>query len=662
MSTAKWFGVRFRAAWFKAKCLRAMNQARVYYLLVLCMGAFLPVGCNQVSTGAALTHTDKANLTTQDSGENRSHEEGKTEQRKTFKITNARWQAADKKLKVKGTGAPRSEQITVADADTGSVLGVAKIENEHEWEFEAENLEAVPCRVAAKVGDKQSQLDVKNAPGDCGDPGEPPMQNSHAGRYTTYEGSKTCNQCHGESQDVHVSVHYQWHGPTPHVVNMESGGKLGGINDFCGYPDINFIGQLTNLNGETVDGGCAVCHVGMGAKPDPEASQTQLENIDCLICHSDSYRRKVIKHPDGTFAFVPAPEKMDVPLLQAITDIRKEPTKGACVNCHSYSGGGCNNKRGDIEEAHRNPPSALFDVHMAAKEIGGAGLNCQDCHISEGHRFSGRGVDLRPTDLDVAVRCTNCHSIMAHQQRKLNDHTARIDCATCHIPVFAKISPTDMLRDFSKPPQILEEKQLYEPYFEHQNNVIPEYRFWNGLSRFYQFATPYELAGSGRVLMAGPVGDIKDPNAKIFPFKHHLAVQPYDVDTRYLLPMRMGILFQTGNVEGAIEAGAQAVGWTLGSGYDFVQTERFMGIFHEVSPADNALSCNDCHGRGSRMDFAALGYTPLPQRNPALAQNCASGCHGKETEEWSSTEFFTGLHDKHVGEEGISCSVCHNYY
>jgi hypothetical protein len=62
------------------------------------------------------------------------------------------------------------------------------------------------------------------------------------------------------------------------------------------------------------------------------------------------------------------------------------------------------------------------------------------------------------------------------------------------------------------------------------------------------------------------------------------------------------------------------------------------------------------------MDFAALGYTPLPQRNPALAQNCASGCHGKETEEWSSTEFFTGLHDKHVGEEGISCSVCHNYY
>jgi hypothetical protein len=634
----------------------------VIFLLVVCIGAILLTGCNQSSSGSSAAQIDRSNLTEQDSGKDRSHEEGKSEQRNTFAITRARWNPEDGKLKMKGTGASRSEQITVVDADTGVVLGVAEIEGEHDWEFEAKNPEIVPCRVEAMAGDKQSQRDVRNAPENCSEPGDPPMQNSHAGRFTTYEGSKTCNQCHDESLQVHASVHYQWHGPTPHAVNMETGGKLGGINDFCGYPDINFIGQLTNLNGETVDGGCAVCHIGMGVKPDPEPTQAQLENIDCLICHSDSYRRKVMKNPDGSFVFVPAPEKMDVPLLQAITDIRKEPSKGACVNCHSYSGGGCNNKRGDIEEAHRNPPNASFDVHMAAKEIGGAGLNCQNCHISEGHRFAGRGVDLRPTDFDVAVRCTNCHSSMAHEQRKLNEHAARIDCTTCHIPVFAKIAPTDMLRDFSKPPQILEENQIYEPYFEHQNNVIPEYRFWNGLSRFYQFATPYELSGSGRVLMAGPVGDITDPNAKIFPFKHHLAVQPYDVDTKYLLPLRVGILFQTGNVAGAIEAGAQAVGWPLSNGYDFVQTERLMGIFHEVSPAEDALSCNDCHGQGGRMDFAALGYAPLPHRNPELAQNCASGCHGKETEEWSPSEFFRGVHDEHVGEEGINCSACHNYY
>lgn len=53
-------------------------------------------------------------------------------------------------------------------------------------------------------------------------------------------------------------------------------GKLGGINDFCIYPDINWIGKLTNVDGVQVDGGCAKCHVGLGAKPTaaPTKSQT----------------------------------------------------------------------------------------------------------------------------------------------------------------------------------------------------------------------------------------------------------------------------------------------------------------------------------------------------------------------------------------------------
>jgi hypothetical protein len=104
------------------------------------------------------------------------------------------------------------------------------------------------------------------------------------------------------------------------------------------------------------------------------------------------------------------------------------------------------------------------------------------------------------------------------------------------------------------------------------------------------------------------------------------------------------------------------VGWPLENGYAFVNAERFMGIFHEVSPEDDALNCNDCHGNPQRMDFAALGYTPLPQRNPETANNCASGCHGDESGEWSQTEFFTELHDEHVSEENISCSRCHNYF
>ena len=207
------------------------------------------------------------------------------------------------------------------------------------------------------------------------------LATSHAGRFDAYAGSATCRECHAdEVAQVHGSVHYQWSGPTPGVVDMETGGKLGGINDFCGYPDINFIGQLTNVVGETVDGGCATCHVGLGAKPQPTASEAQLENIDCLVCHSEDYRRKVANTADG-FRFVPAPERMSVSLLQAITDITL-PSDQTCLTCHAYAGGGNNNKRGDLEAAHANPPSAAFDVHMASVEQGRRraglpGLPCQ---------------------------------------------------------------------------------------------------------------------------------------------------------------------------------------------------------------------------------------------------------------------------------------------
>ena len=219
----------------------------------------------------------------------------------------------------------------------------------------------------------------------------PVLQTSHFGRFSTYEGSKTCAPCHAaQVTEVHASLHYQWRGPTPYVTTSggQPRGKMGGINDFCGHPDINFIGQLINIDQVTVDGGCAQCHVGLGLKPSPTATPVQLENIDCLACHGDSYRRKVERRTDGTFRFVPASEKMAVPLLQAITDIRATPTVRTCVQCHAYAGGGCNNKRGDIELTHSNPPRT-FDVHMASTQVDGAGLNCVSCHVFQNHKVAG---------------------------------------------------------------------------------------------------------------------------------------------------------------------------------------------------------------------------------------------------------------------------------
>jgi hypothetical protein len=521
--------------------------------------------------------------------------------------------------------------------------------------------------------------------------------------FAGYQGSTTCLDCHAsETEEAHAAVHYQWQGETPHsfyrdangqLVNLGSGGKLGGINDFCGYPDINFIGLLTDVDGNPRSGGCAQCHAGTGDMPDPDPSalladgtRTQLENVDCLVCHSDSYKRKVerVQQADGVMrlAFVPDGNAIAGGLNQAL-DIHGRPSRASCVACHAYAGGGCNSKRGDIQLAHAEPQDSNFDVHMASTAVGGAGLDCLDCHASMDHRIAGRGVDLRPTDLAETVACTNCHDSRPHGSSEIDHHTARVDCRTCHIPFFSKPTAlgsgeTDMFRDYSRPPVLSEVTRLYEPFQILENNVAPEYVFDNGTSEFYRFLDPIQPQANGRVLMAGPLGAVSESGVKLIPVKHHQALQPYDPVTGALLPLRMGILFTgrdpaTGTlmpedeiVNRAILAGAAALPElahvTARDFYDFVPTERFMGISHEVAPNTMALECNECHGASAtRVDFASLGYTPLPNRDPAVASNCATGCHGDKADEWNASEFFMRLHDKHVRDRRFDCSECHGF-
>lgn len=481
------------------------------------------------------------------------------------------------------------------------------------------------------------------------------LTTSHAGRFTVYEGSKTCRRCHpNQAAEVHGSVHYQWNGPTPNVVNMTSGGKMHGMNDFCTNPSLGFISILTNLQGQQVSGGCAQCHVGMGAKPTSQVSTEQLDNIDCLICHSKNYKRKVVKLADGSFKFAPDESKMTVPLLQAITDIQRS-SNDTCINCHAYAGGGQNNKRGDIEEAHRNA-GRDFDVHLAPKSVGGAGLKCVSCHTFTKHHVAGRGVDMRTTDSSVTVRCDKCHTTAPHGNTRLDQHAARINCTVCHIPAFARGSTTDMYRDFSGV-EIDAVKQLYEPAITRKGNVVPEYEFFDGISWIYDLGMPaFTDAATGEILTAAPVADINSPGAKINAFKIHRANQPMDPVTTKLLPLKMGLLFQKGNPDQAIRAAATELGWPLPQGYTYVETKRYMGIFHEVAPAERALGCADCHG-GTRMDFPALGYTPKSQRNGRPL--CAS-CHEDETDEWP-TEFFKKVHEKHVTDKKLNCSECHSF-
>ena len=62
----------------------------------------------------------------------------------------------------------------------------------------------------------------------------------------------------------------------------------------------------------------------------------------------------------------------------------------------------------------------------------------------------------------------------------------------------------------------------------------------------------------------------------------------------------------------AVADGAAAAYGIEDPAYTWVPSRRYMGIFHEVRPADQALRCLDCHGHSGRLDWQALGYEADP--------------------------------------------------
>ncbi len=469
------------------------------------------------------------------------------------------------------------------------------------------------------------------------------MAGNHDG-LTTYQGSKTCNPCHlDKSKEVHGSVHYQLKGMTPNVPDLGYAGKLGQTNDFCTYPNINWLFRVTKVDGSVADSGCAACHVGMGLVPSREQTGTQLENIDCLMCHSDIYKRK-LRQVNQRWRFVPDPA---VDIAQVLAGIHL-PTKATCLKCHANSGGGSGVKQGDISPALADPPMDL-DVHMSSS---GQGFNCTECHKVRQHKIAGRGNDLRATDLlSPKVTCTMCHNAQPHGDADLDRHTARVNCTVCHIPTFARGLPTDIFRDFSKV-EVDPVKGLYEPVRTLGADAVPVYRFFNGHSYFYPFGTPLSLGAGNTMLLAGPIGDINDPGAKIHAFKFHGANMPYDVAGMRLLPVKAKILWQTGDIDLSVRTAASNLGWPLTNGYAYVKTDRYMALYHSIPPKSNALQCAECHNGGSRIDFDALGYTPKVTVNGVPL---CSSCHGSESASFDRT------HSIHVDKEGFECSRCHNF-
>lgn len=420
------------------------------------------------------------------------------------------------------------------------------------------------------------------------------LRGGHHG-VTTYEGSKTCNQCHeGMAQQVYDSEHYQWKG------------KLGKTNDFCTYPDANWLFEFPAGNTAGTAAGCAACHLGFGDTRPPGVgesfpstpTQAHLDQIDCLMCHSDTYNH-VGRMVDGQPVLVPdAASQANMSTILA--NIRKTPSKEACLKCHARAGGGNGVKQGDLDLSMANPSHAL-DVHMASKTEGGAGLSCVSCHATSEHKIAGKGSDMRVVDPGSPVMkvCTTCHGTSPHDSEDLNEHIseARADCTVCHIPTYARGVPTETDRDFTNLTLI---NGRYEAKRTEAMNLIPKLLPYDGTSYFYGLGTPLSLQvkedGIDRYLIAGPDSVAGGSTAgRRYPFKVHTARMAVDTNNR-LIPINSLELWGNAAIVPALDGYGAAP-------FAFVETVRYLGLYHQVAPKEAAHNaCIQCHSDGGVVE------------------------------------------------------------
>lgn len=458
----------------------------------------------------------------------------------------------------------------------------------------------------------------------------------------TWNGPGTCLQCHSEQgAEVHASVHYQWKGETPDMTNGSGPqGKIAGaVNSYC----INILG---NWNA------CGGCHVGRGALPEETPTIQQLENIDCMMCHQKAYRRVKV---DGEF--VPDETAMGMSMDEAARTVHL-PERANCLQCHAKAGGGDAVKRGDLALAQIATTDRDFDVHMATT---GANLQCRDCHTSRNHRIAGKGSDLRPTDLDVTVECSNCHGEKlqtgGHSNEYVDRHPARVACQTCHIPVYAKDASDTVATEATETHRTWLASHAtappFHPAMDKANDLQPEYRFWNRRSDNYLLHDRAQLdPTTGRYPTSRPEGSVGDANSKLYPFKYKTAEQPIMNATGELIALDTSVFFATADAAAATEQGLINMGYSGTEAYSWVETDTFQMLNHEVSPSSQALTCTDCHGSTSRMDLQGeLGYGLKASTSVVCTQ-----CHGSK-----EVKPFTTIHDKHVKDKRFDCSWCHDF-
>ena len=411
---------------------------------------------------------------------------------------------------------------------------------------------------------------------------------------TPQQVTRTCLTCHPEAApQLMATTHWTWESEPFEVAWRDEPvtiGKANQINNFC-------IGAQGNQKK------CMSCHTGYGWEEGASYDFTLQENVDCLACHADpaAYAKGDYGNPA---------EGID--LLAAAQSVRA-PTRENCGKCHFDGGGGNGVKHGDLDQSLIFPSESL-DVHMGELD-----LQCTACHTTQDHQILGRLVPDNVTiDPAEQVSCTQCHDEQLHADERISAHLDAVACQTCHIPSMAVKDPTKTYWDWSTAGQDLPEDHYtylkIKGSFVYQTDFKPTYTWFNGnLSYRYLLGDPVDP--STPTFINRPAGSIDDSTARIFPFKVHVAKQPYDTVYDYLLqPITAGENGYWTNFDwdNAFRLAEPITGIRYSGSYGFAETWMYWPTTHMVQPKENALQCTDCHAENGRLDWEALGYPGDP--------------------------------------------------
>jgi octaheme c-type cytochrome (tetrathionate reductase family) len=273
-------------------------------------------------------------------------------------------------------------------------------------------------------------------------------------------------------------------------------------------------------------------------------------------------------------------------------------------------------------------------------DVDGNNFSCSTCHKTDGHQVPGSRYAPTAKDKDPAhlrgkaettnpATCQACHGQAPHKEAKINNHTNKLACQTCHIPAYARGGqPTKMTWDWSTAgkldkdgkPYVEKDEDGYESYmsikgnFTWKENVKPEYVWFNGTVHYTLMGDKIEK-GDKPTQINRFEGSATDGKSMIWPVKIFRGNQVYDPVNKSLVITHLAgnddtAFWKNLNWDKAVAAGMAKTDAKFSGKLDFIETESAWPITHMVAPKEKAVGCVECHTSNGRLEKIDGVYIP----------------------------------------------------